>query len=221
MPSSGEWVDTAKDYIRPGQQREDWRHFGVFDTDAQCQELVGRAFRNSKQAACAVTHWDVDVGSEGGTQRWIHFLDSEVNESDKASLPEAQAWVARDGLPATSPAGTELFWSKARGLFGTPSGTGASSMTTRPPGFITIPTLVSKVQGPLIVHDVAKWPMPTLSKTDVRRMMKAQPSIFKFGIHVPRNDAEADRSPERVQWRTGRTLEWLRLRAVVNTFDGD
>lgn len=221
MSSSGEWVDTAKDYIRPGQQREDWRHFEVFDTDAQCQELVGRVFRNSNQAMCTVTHWDVDVGSDGGTQRWIHFLDSDIEESDKASLPEVQAWVARDGFPATSPAGTELFWSKVCGLYGTPSGTDASSMTTRPPGSITIPMLVSKVQDSLVVHDVAKWPMPTLSKTDIRRMMKAQPSIFKFGVHIPRNDTEADRSPERVQWRAGRTLEWLRLRTVVNAFDGD
>jgi hypothetical protein len=219
---SGIWTDTAKDYIRQGQDIEDWRHFAVFDTDAQCQDLVGRIFLNEKGIACTVTHWDVDVGPTDGTQRWIHFLDDAVlPESDKASLPEAQARVARDGLPATSPSGTNLFWSKVCGLFGHNPGLIGPAVPTSPPRPVPIQMLVSRVQSTMVRHDVAKWPMPTLSKTAIRRMMKAQPSIFKFGVHIPRNDAEADRSPERVQWRAGRTLEWLRLRTVVHAFDGD
>ena len=50
-------------------------------------------------------------------------------------------------------------------------------------------------------------------------MLSARPSIFKFGVQVPRNDGEADRSPERIQWKAGRTLEWLRLKKV-GAFDG-
>lgn len=216
----GEWKDAAQDYILPGQHREDWRHFDVFNIDAQCQDLVGREFMNNKMSTCTVTHWDVDIGPVNGTQRWIHFKD-ENDEMYKASLPELQAWVARDGLPATSPSGTHLFWSKVSGLFGHPTKMNDNDESTCSTNNTMVKMLVTNVQSKMKVHDVSKWPMSTLSKTDIRRMMKAQPSIFKFGVHIPRNDAEADRSPERVQWRAGRTLEWIRLRTVVNAFDGE
>ena len=35
---------------------------------------------------------------------------------------------------------------------------------------------------------------------------------MKYGVFVPRNDREADASPEAPQWDSGRQLEWLRLR---------
>jgi hypothetical protein len=35
---------------------------------------------------------------------------------------------------------------------------------------------------------------------------------MKYGIFVPRNDHEADNSPERLRWDSGRQLEWMRLR---------
>ena len=41
---------------------------------------------------------------------------------------------------------------------------------------------------------------------------------MKYGVFVPRNDAEADASPEAVRWDSGRQLEWLRLR-VQGTFE--
>jgi hypothetical protein len=34
---------------------------------------------------------------------------------------------------------------------------------------------------------------------------------MKYGVFVPRNDAEADTSPEHLRWESGRTLEWMRL----------
>ena len=50
-------------------------------------------------------------------------------------------------------------------------------------------------------------------------MLLGRESVFKFGVHVPKNDGEANKSPERVQWLAGRTLEWLRLKKV-EAFDG-
>ena len=50
-------------------------------------------------------------------------------------------------------------------------------------------------------------------------MLLGRESVFKFGVHVPKNDGEANKSPERVQWKAGRTLEWLRLKKV-EAFDG-
>jgi hypothetical protein len=36
-------------------------------------------------------------------------------------------------------------------------------------------------------------------------------SILKYGVFVPRNENEADASPEHLRWSSGRQLEWMRL----------
>jgi hypothetical protein len=50
------------------------------------------------------------------------------------------------------------------------------------------------------------------------RILRAQETIFKYGTMIPRNDAEASRSPEAVRWMSGKQLEWLRLKQV-KTFE--
>jgi hypothetical protein len=55
---------------------------------------------------------------------------------------------------------------------------------------------------------------PHLNSKVVRRILAARESIFKYGIYLPRNDFDADVSPERTRWNSGRQLEWLRLKQV-------
>ena len=57
-----------------------------------------------------------------------------------------------------------------------------------------------------------------LSNKTVRRILRAQETIFKYGTMIPRNDAEASRSPEAVRWMSGKQLEWLRLKQA-STFE--
>jgi hypothetical protein len=59
-----------------------------------------------------------------------------------------------------------------------------------------------------------------LTKRVLRRIMAAKESLFKFGTFVPKNDREAESSPEAARWRAGRTLEWVRL-CKEGTFDGN
>jgi hypothetical protein len=59
-----------------------------------------------------------------------------------------------------------------------------------------------------------------LSKKILRRVMAAKESLFKFGTFVPRNDREAESSPEAARWKAGRSLEWVRL-CKEGTFDGN
>ncbi len=59
-----------------------------------------------------------------------------------------------------------------------------------------------------------------LSQRVLRRVMAAKESLVKFGTFVPKNDREAESSPEAARWRAGRTLEWVRLNRE-GTFDGD
>jgi hypothetical protein len=56
-----------------------------------------------------------------------------------------------------------------------------------------------------------------MAKT-MRKILKAQESLFKYGTFIPRNDAEAEKSPEAIRWKSGRQLEWLRLKPA-NTFE--
>jgi hypothetical protein len=46
----------------------------------------------------------------------------------------------------------------------------------------------------------------------LRRVMAAKESLFKFGTFVPRSEREAaDASPKAPRWRAGRDLKWFRL----------
>ena len=59
-----------------------------------------------------------------------------------------------------------------------------------------------------------------LTKRVLRRIMAAKESLFKFGTFVPKNDREAESSPESARWKAGRSLEWVRL-GKEGTFDGE
>jgi hypothetical protein len=59
-----------------------------------------------------------------------------------------------------------------------------------------------------------------LTVRQLRRIMAAKESIFKYGIFVPRSEREAELSPEAPRWRAGKDLEWLRLREQ-GTFERD
>jgi hypothetical protein len=43
------------------------------------------------------------------------------------------------------------------------------------------------------------------------KILNFKESLMKYGVFVPKNDNEADASPERVRWGSGRQLEWMRL----------
>ncbi len=60
----------------------------------------------------------------------------------------------------------------------------------------------------------------TLSSKISIRILKAQESMFKYATFIPKSDREAEQSPEAPRWRSGRTLEWLRLRQA-STFETD
>jgi hypothetical protein len=59
-----------------------------------------------------------------------------------------------------------------------------------------------------------------LSPHQVRCVMAARETLFKFGTFVPRNDRETNASPEASRWKAGRDLEWLRLNEQ-QTFEHD
>ena len=91
-------------------------------------------------------------------------------------------------------------------MFGMPSHQPSRGATDK-----VIRGLITKMQRNLNPAHVKLWPMTYLPVKAVRRVLKAERSLFKYGIYVPCNDRDAGRSPERTHWRAGRNLEWLRL----------
>ena len=57
-----------------------------------------------------------------------------------------------------------------------------------------------------------------LTSRVICRVLRAQETMFKYGTMIPRNDAEASRSPEAIRWLSGKQLEWLRLQQA-KTFE--
>ncbi len=50
-----------------------------------------------------------------------------------------------------------------------------------------------------------------LSSKTIRRILNFKKSILKYGGFVPRNENEANASPEHLRWSSGHQLEWMRL----------
>jgi hypothetical protein len=68
--------------------------------------------------------------------------------------------------------------------------------------------------------NVTEGNVKALSSKTIIRILKAQESMFKYGTFIPKSDREAEQSPEAQRWRSGRNLEWLRLRQA-STFETD
>jgi hypothetical protein len=66
-------------------------------------------------------------------------------------------------------------------------------------------SLVNEPRPPLPGGMIGKLVM--ISKKILRRVLAAKESLCKFGVFVPKNDRQADSSPEASRWKAGRDLE--------------
>jgi hypothetical protein len=73
------------------------------------------------------------------------------------------------------------------------------------------------IVNPSITGELPSRKIFMTTKT-IRRVLNFKENIMKYGVFVPRNDAEANASPEVLRWDSGRQLEWLRLQ-VQGTFE--
>jgi len=68
--------------------------------------------------------------------------------------------------------------------------------------------------GKIFRTPLSPIPPVHLNSKTMRRILAMRETIFKYGIYLPKTDRDADTSPESARWRSGRQLEWLRLKAV-------
>jgi hypothetical protein len=176
-------------------------------------DLQGLIFNDEDLGWCMVTGWGVDHGINivFYTPCWSK---DPIADEEHASLAEVLSWIQESPyLPRISDYRSSRTIKK---LINT-NDVKTLMMLSVPPVQHLRPVLGTM----LALRNVGLVPnVKILSSKTIIRILKTQETLFKYGTFIPRNDREAELSPEAPRWRSGRTLEWLRLRQA-NTFETD
>jgi hypothetical protein len=171
--------------------------------------LHGTIFYDDDLEWCKITGWGVECGTTLVYYSPVSAKDPTTDEHH-SSLADVLSWIRNSPL---APVRTGY----------KPSRTLKRSMRTEGKCLLTrilacapiIPCL-----GSMTIRPGPRIPITSnllMAKT-IRKILKAQESLFKYGTFIPRNDTEAEKSPEAHRWKSGRQLEWLRLEAA-KTFE--
>ena len=200
-PTLGEVDVITQDYLNAIQADE---------AGACC--LQGILFYDDELTWCRITGW----GSECGIPVIFYSpfsVEGFVTEEQFAPLSDVLSWLKQS--PA-DPVISKLEFSR---LMMRPKVVGKSlcyKQVSYHPRYAMMSTI-----GTSTVREVAPELgscRGSMTQKTIRRILKAQETIFKYGTMIPRNDSEANRSPEAVRWVSGRQLEWLRLKDA-STFE--
>jgi hypothetical protein len=170
----------------------------VPDDENGARYLQGLLFNDSELDWCRISGWGVENGVI-----MVHYSpiasDDPVEEEQHSSLAELLSWIKQSSHPVATP---KLEPSRAlrrsnrirkhlcyRQMDGLP--------------FQDVP-----IVGTYVSLDASSrlgsYDGKPLTNKVIRRILRAQETIFKYGTMIPRNDAEANRSPEAVRWMSGR-----------------
>ena len=184
----------------------------VKDNEESAWDLQGLIFHDDELCWCTITDWGVDHGTN------IVFyspVDSENPEADEehASLSEVLTWIQQSPVQARI-----SDYKSSREIKKSNTKDDVKIMMMRNlhlrrqrPRYGTMLALTVNANVPEI---------KILSTKTIIRILKAQETMFKYGTFIPRNDRDAEQSPEAPRWRSGRALEWIRLRQA-QTFETD
>ena len=179
------------------------------DDEITACRLQGMVFHDDELGWCSVTNWGVDYGT-------IILFYAPVASSDRAEDEEHVSLAEILSMIRQSPMVSRITNYRASRRVGSFSCKKTNvkrllSVLRQAPEYGTMHARNST--GHCNTFKV-------LSTKIIRRILKAQETLFKYGTLIPRSDREAEASPEAVRWRSGRQLEWLRLLAA-KTFERD
>jgi hypothetical protein len=182
------------------------------DNEETAWDLQGLVFQDDELGWCQITDWGVDHGTNIVFYAPVGSLDIEADE-EHASLAEVLTWIQAS---PTHPRISD--YRSSRAIKRSNKSADVKELMMRclhmkksRPRYGTMLTL--RTTG-------IKSEVKTLSTKTIIKILKAQETMFKYGTFIPRNDREAEQSPEAQRWRSGRALEWLRLR-IAKTFETD
>ncbi len=175
--------------------------------------LQGIVFYDAELEWCRITGWGAECGVIIVHYSPVTALDS-VDDEHHSSLSDMLSMIMQSSTPPVIPdymPSRVLRRSEAL----------QTALCYRQPGYTVLQRSSGDV-GSCEVRQlgarVGSYNGKVLSTAVIKWILRAQETIFKYGTMIPRNDSEADRSPEAFRWVSGRTLEWIRLNQV-STFD--
>jgi hypothetical protein len=173
--------------------------------------LHGTVFLDDELGWCRISGWGVDCGLP-----IVYYSpvgdDNSLEDEHHASLASILSWIKDSPEP---PQSTKY---KSSQTLRRSTRIGRKGMIMRVLACAPVQLMsgsMTKLSGMRLIHKTR-----LLAAKTIRRIFKMQESLFKYGTFIPRNDKEANASPEAVQWLSGRQLEWIRLRAA-KTFESD
>ena len=188
------------------------------DENGACA-LHGTLFLDEELGWCMVSGW----GAECGLPIVYYLPVSSSNtvtppghesEEHHASLQEVLSWIKNSPIPPQ-----HATYKSSRTLRRTKRENTQKTLLARVGSFcrgtVAVCGFMRRREGSRGVHTSR-----SLAARTIRRILKMQESLFKYGTYVPRNDKEAEASPEAIRWKSGRQLEWIRLK-TARTFETD
>ena len=177
--------------------------------------IQGLLFHDLVLNWCRITGWGYECGIPIMFYSALEAEGCDSEDEQYVSLIELKQWISRSSVPAVTPKFQPSRIIKRseelrKTLCYRQLALVSTSQTITPVGECND----AATGGQSLGSYVGK---PLTVKT-IRRILKAQETIFKYGTLIPRNDAEASRSPESARWQSGKQLEWLRLKMAL-TFE--
>jgi hypothetical protein len=179
------------------------------DDESTACSLQGMVFPDDELGWCFVTNWGVDYGTTILFNAPVSSTDLAADEQH-VSLSELLGWIKH--LPIVS--WLTNYRASRRLATGSCKKDSIMRLLSVKKHQLEYGTMRARKVTGVVSH------IKALSTRVLRRILKAQETMFKYGTLIPRSDKEAEASPEAVRWRSGRQLEWLRLLAA-KTFETD
>jgi hypothetical protein len=177
------------------------------DDESSAWMLLGMLFLEDELGWCIVTDWGADFGTNIVYYVPVNATDH-ASEEHHASVSEVLELIRQS--PSVS---RETNYRSSRRL-------SALSCKKTEMRRLLSAKLLRPAYGTMHVRKVTglTGKVKMLSTRVLRKILKAQETLFKYGTLIPLSDREADLSPEAIRWKSGRQLEWLRLLAA-KTFE--
>jgi hypothetical protein len=182
--------------------------------EAGACSMQGIVFYDEELTWCRISGWGIESGIP-----IVFYLPTDADGSDAGGLQVIEEYASLtevlDQIKQSSQQTVIPELEPSRILKRAPR---QKALSYRLSGLKSALSTIGSVKVRQFGAKVGSYDGKVLSDRTIRRILRAQETIFKYGTLIPRNDAEANRSPEAKRWMSGKQLEWLRLQQA-NTFE--
>jgi hypothetical protein len=184
----------------------------LMDDESGACFLSGILFEDESLGWCRITGWGIECGIVVVFYSPISGKDASRDE-EVISLAELLCWIKQSSSPPVVPK-----FESSRLLQRSEHKRVNLCYRQQSYGIVQPHSMLGNCTVRQFGAKVGSYDGQIMSDRVIRRVLRAQETIFKYGTLIPRNDAEANRSPEAKRWMSGKQLEWLRLQGA-ETFE--